>query len=241
MILIIIPYAGPKRLTDMTAKCIASLMPTLTNIEAKVVVVANAPERRLTEEELLGAEELFQPTNKGFGPGVNAAIDHYEFFDEFNDVLVLNNDLVFEQESWLANMLDARAEDIGAGFKHYVYAPATSCTATLQAVQAGPEDKPPLRLPQVSAYCWLVPFGMCRHLDAKFDVPLFPTEFPNYGSDDGSAAMIRKCFGQTPFRLVRRSWVRHLKAQTANALHEKAGTKELLTRLKKWKRANGLT
>jgi hypothetical protein len=225
----------------MTAKCIASLMPTLHNIHAKVVTVANAPERRLTEDELLGAEELFQPTNTGFGPGVNAAIKHYEFFDEFKDVLVLNNDLVFEQESWLANMLDARAKDIGEGFKHYAYAPATSCTATLQAVQDGPEDKPPLRLPQVSAYCWLITYGMCRHLDAKFDTVLFPPEFPNYGSDDGAAAMLRKCFGATPFQLVRRSWVRHLKAQTANALHEKAGTKELLTRLKKWKRSNGMS
>ena len=241
MILCIIPYAGPKRLTDMTAKCIASLMPTLHNIPAKVVTVANAPERRLTEDELQGAEELFQPTNTGFGPGVNAAIKHYEFFNEFKDVLVLNNDLVFEQESWLANMLDARAKDIGEGFKHYAYAPSTSCTATFQAVQDGPEDKPPLRLPQISAYCWLITYGMCRHLDAKFDTMLFPPEFPNYGSDDGAAAMLRKCFGATPFQLVRRSWVRHLKAQTANALHEKAGTKELLIALKKWKRANGLT
>lgn len=241
MILVVIPYAGPKRLTDMTAKCLASLMPTLANIQAQVVCVANAPERRLTEEELLGAEDLFIPTNKGFGPGVNEAIKQYEFFDKFEDVLVLNNDLLFEQEAWLRNLLDARSQDIQAGFNHYVYAPATTITATLQACQDGPVDKDPLRLPQVSAYAWLIRYGQCRHIDAKFDTMLFPEDFPNYGSDDAAAACIRKCWGPTPFMLVRRSWVRHLKAQTANALHEKAGTKDLLNRLKKWKRANGLT
>lgn len=241
MMLIVIPYAGPKRLTDMTVNCLKSLRPTLDNISAKIVLVANAPERLLNADELEGDEQLVLSENKGFGPGINEAILKYEFFDKFTDVLVLNNDLLFEQEAWLRNLLDARSADIAAGFKHYVYAPATTITATVQACQDGPEDKPPLRLPQISAYCWLIQYGQCRHLDAKFDVPLFPNDFPNYGSDDAAAAMIRKCWGGTPFQLVRRSWVRHLKAQTANALHEKAGTKELLTRLKKWKRANGLT
>lgn len=241
MILIVIPYAGPKRLTDMTAACLTSLRKTLDNISCKIVVVANNPERLLTEDELQGDEQLIVSDNIGFGPGINKAITHYEFFDKFEDVLVLNNDLLFEQEDWLIQLLDARARDIQAGFNHYVYAPATTITATVQACQDRPEDKPPLRLPQVSAYAWLIRFSQCRHLDAKFDMPLFPVEFPNYGSDDAAAACIRKCWGATPFMLVRRSWVRHLKAQTANALQVKAGTKELLTKLKKWKRANGLS
>src|SRR5690242_5338936 len=108
MILVVIPYAGPKRLSDMTADCLRSLRPTLENIKAKIVVVANNPERLLTRDELADAEQLVSAKNLGFGPGVNHAIRHYEFFDEFNDVLVLNNDLLFEQNDWLHRILEAR-------------------------------------------------------------------------------------------------------------------------------------
>ena len=240
MILAITPYAGPKRLTDMTAACLKSLRPTCQNLQIQVVAVANNPERLLTEEELGGAEQLVLEKNVGFGPAVNHAIRHYEFFDKFKDILVFNNDLIFEQEDWLYKLLQARANDIQAGFPHFVYSPTTTITATIPAVAEGPVDRPPLRVHQVSAYCWFLTFGLARCLDAKFDCMLFPEDFPNYGSDDAAAACIRKCYGGTPFMIVRRSWVRHLKAQTANALHEKAGTKELLTRLKKWLRANNL-
>ena len=239
MIIAVIPYTGSEKLVQMTARCIASLLPTIDGHDVKVVAVANKPERLLTKDELQGCEQISLLSNVGFGPAINAALQHYEFFGNINDVLVLNNDLVFDVNDWLHELLIERHECV-VNKERYVFAPMTDVTATKEAVSSGPVDKPAIRLPEISAYCWLVPFSFCQSIEVRFGFRLFNPMFPNYGSDDATAAILRKVYGGTPFKLVRRSWVRHLKAQTANELGVKAGTKELLSQLKRWKSKNEL-
>jgi hypothetical protein len=74
----------------------------------------------------------------------------------------------------------------------------------------------------------------------KFGFEIFSPDFTNYGSDDITGAVLRKLLGPKPFKIVPRSFVRHRKAQTANELGVKAGTPELLQRIRNWKSARRL-
>jgi len=239
LILAVIPYTGSEKLVQMTARCIESLLPTIeeADVDVKVVAVANKPDRLLTPEELQGAEQMSIPSNVGFGPAVNKTLEYYEFFGNITDALVLNNDLVFEQKDWLLKLL-AEKNKCSLYKERYVFAPMTDVTATQEAVSPRAIDEPAIRLPEISAYCWLVPFSFCQSVEVRFGFRLFNPLFPNYGSDDCTASILRKVYGRTPFKLVRRSWVKHLKAQTANELGVKAGTKELLSQLRSWKSKN---
>lgn len=234
-ILAITPFAGSEKLTVMTANMLAQLMRTLPTDEMfKVVALANKPDRILRGSELPdGVQQMTLPANIGFGRGIDHVIEANAHDRDITDVLVLNNDLEFPQHDWLQQLLFARETN-------YVLAPMTNCTATDAALSDGPQDKAAMRVHQVSAYCWCVPMKVCRFIKPRFGCWLFPPQFTNYGSDDASAAILRKCFGTTPFKIVRRSWVRHLKAQTAKELGVKQGTKELLTELKTWKSAHKL-
>lgn len=234
-ILAVVPYTGSERLVEMTARMLESLQHTTTGLPITVATVANAPSRRLTKDELRGAIELPLMTNVGFGPGINAALPAWE-----HDVLCLNNDLTFTQQTWLRLILDERALDVRDNL-HFVYSPRTDRTATREACKDGPSNKPAQRVGQVSAFCWFVPAEVRARLRERSGCQLFPPQFPNAGSDDAAAAWIRKLFGKTPFSIVHRAFVHHEKAQTSNELGVKYGDPKVLKELTKWKRANGLT
>jgi hypothetical protein len=249
-ILAITPFTGSEKLVSMTEDCIEGLMQSEVppGVHVRVVAVNNAAARSIDTKKLDGlvhqyscasawdpVEQLNDIQNYGFGVGVNRGIDlamHGERWD-FDHVLVFNNDLQFPQRDWLVKLL----EEVQAP---YVLSPRTDITATPEARQPHQEDIPVQRLAQVSAFCWLVPTRVIHAIDTRWGFPLFSPEFSNYGSDDATAAILRHIYGGTPFKVVHRSWVRHLKAQTANELHVKAGTPELLKQLQHWKRAHKL-
>lgn len=243
----IIPYTGSEKLVAMTEDCIRSLMTCLMpkDLSVHVVAVNNAASRKINHDNLPSCVEscnfaeiidLNLDQNYGFGVGVNKALDYLRYGEsmKFDAFLILNNDLEFEDPQWLVKLLED-FED------RYVASPRTDVTATVEACHPGPADKPPQRLREVSAFCWLVPWRMQAAIESRFGFPLFVPQFSNYGSDDAAAAVLRKIYGETPFKVVHRSWVRHLKAQTANELGVRAGTIELLKELKTWKSKNKLS
>lgn len=237
-IIAITPFAGSEKLVAMTESCIEELLRCQLpdGASLRVVAVNNGASRGLGK---IGdhpmVDELKDHKNYGFGVGVNRGIDLALFAEQWpcDQVLVFNNDLQFPNRDWLEILL---REVEG----RYVLSPRTDVTATKEACHDGPADKPAQRVREVSAFCWLVPRLVIAAIESRWSFPLFCPQFTNYGSDDATAAILRGIYGDTPFKVVHRSWVRHLKAQTANEFGEKAGTKELLTDLKKWKQGNRL-
>ena len=249
-IIAITPFTGDENLVAMTERCIKqfiqSEMPV--GVHVRIIAVNNKASRSLNLEELNKIaqdtspafekiEELPGDENYGFGVGVNRGIDYALISERYpcDQLLIFNNDLEFDwQKEWLLQLL---REVEGA----YVLSPRTDITATVEACHIKPDDKPSQRVQEVSAFCWLVPRRVVQAIDVRWGFPLFCPQFTNYGSDDATAAILRKLYGDTPFKVVHRAWVRHLKARTANQLHIKAGTSELLKELRTWKKANKLT
>lgn len=245
-ILVVTPYAGSEKLVAMTERMLEDLRGIISSalaglgarIDFAVVAVNNAAVRPV--KTMLTWHGHFDK-NEGFGVAVNLAIKR-EIFDmekhmkekrHYTHVLVLNNDLEFTDVFWLLELLKERDDKL-------VCSPCTDITATKAAVAEGPRELGPVLCDQVSAFCWLVPIGTIEQLRKKFGVELFHPDFTNYGSDDIAGAMLRKLLGPKPFKVVRRSFVKHKKAQTANELGIKPGTPELLLRIRNFKRARRL-
>jgi hypothetical protein len=236
-IVAITPFTGSEKLVAMTESCIEELRACALppGVEMRIVAVNNAASRGLSKDVLQNVDELTDVKNYGFGVGVNRGIDYALIGERWHvdHFLIFNNDLRFPDKNWLVELLKEVETP-------YVLSPRTDITATKEACHPGPADLIPTRSPLVSAFCWLVPHRIVQMMDMRWKYPLFCPQFSNYGSDDATAAILRFTYGGTPFKIVHRSFVQHLKAQTANELGEKAGTKQLLTDLKQWMRANKL-
>lgn len=250
-ILAVTAYTGSERLVKMTENMLSVFLPRALQFDIRVVAINNAASRPIRSG--LVQWHGHSDTNEGFGNAINAAIKG-EIIDppnmkivnhdgtvkpmglksDYTHVLVLNNDLQFPDPDWLPHLLLEREGDL-------VLSPATDITATVQARQDAALDLPPIRCAQVSAFCWLVPVTTIMKLRKKFGVNLFHPDFTNYGSDDIAAAMLRSIISKLPFKIVPRSFVKHLKAQTAKELGVKQGTPELLRRIANFKRARKLT
>jgi hypothetical protein len=146
----------------------------------------------------------------------------------------LNNDLQFPDHKWLLHLLNEVEGNL-------VLSPTTDITASPDARAEGPVEEAPIRSSQVSAFCWLVPVATIKKIRKKFGFPLFHPDFSNYGSDDVSGGILRSLVSRKPFKVVPRSFVRHLKAQTANELGVKPGQPEVLQRIRNFFRAHRLT
>lgn len=182
-----------------------------------------------------GAERLIRkgvytsvPDNVGFAYGMNLAIEQgiKEYDDHFGKpdyILCLNNDLSFPEGSWLKE-LKAEAHPTR------VCVPAANRSAI--RIQGGPVNGNPLDMSEMSAYAWLVPFGMCEWLKKEHGFWLFDEDFaPAYGEDNWTAFLIAKKFGANRFRYVRRSFVHHYRARTSRQVkHDRRRTNAVLVR-----------
>ena len=252
-ILAVTPYTGSEKLVKMTERMLKTFgeITFSTNEQIRIVAVNNAASRPIKIG--LCQWHCHMDSNVGFGNAINFAIlreiiepPKLKIVDnegkskpfvqrmDITHVLVLNNDLEFPDPNWLSVLLAQRDGDL-------VLSPCTDITATAEARAEGARDLDPIRHAQVSAFCWLVPVSTIMKLRRKFGVSLFHPNWSNYGSDDVTAAMLRSIISKKPFKIVPRSFVRHLKAQTANELGVKAGTPELLRSIANFKRSHRLT
>lgn len=87
---------------DLTERCLATLLATdLKNVEVLVVDNGSTDETPERLAEIRGIRVLRLPKNLGFVRGNNAGI---EAADPDSDIVLLNNDLVFTQNDWLARL-----------------------------------------------------------------------------------------------------------------------------------------
>lgn len=257
-ILAITPYTGSEKLVKMTEAMLASFHAIVScglaglgeQVDFDVVAVNNAASRPQRHPVTW---HCHLEENVGFGNAINRVIDrevlqpprlktvHIQSGKttatpqpmKITHVLLLNNDLQFPDTNWLRELLAAREGNL-------ILSPCTDITATKEAIATEARPLDPIRHREVSAFCWLVPVPVILALRKKFGFNLFHQDFSNYGSDDVTAACVRSIVGSKPFKIVPRSFVKHLKAQTANELGVKAGTPELLRRIANFKRARRL-
>jgi len=218
-------FTGDDDLCDMTEAMLSDLWRTSEGPvdELKVSIVAQGAAR---ETGYLCDIVTVVSRNIGFAFGMNQAIEAGHTWEP-DYVLVLNNDLLFPDYGWFAELMNEARSDC-------VSSPATDVTA--RHPQEWPTDEAPRMVQQLSAYAWLVPFAWCQDLKERYGYWLFDEEFaPAYGEDDWAAFVLSKLHGPKVFQLVHRSWVKHLKARTsATVTCDRRKTSKLLAdRLRK--------
>ncbi len=199
-------YTGGLELCDMTQRMVNGFKGT-TGVE--IAVVGQGCAKPVSDCHYIETE-----TNEGFAAGINRAIEAHiaRRLVEPKFVVVLNNDLEFPDPAWIGELL---SETDG---KH-ICTPVTDNTGIKVAEAAGP-GRGTILAPMVGAFCWLVPFKHCRMLLERYGFWMFDTDFGfGYGEDDYTAAILRKELDmQTPFKVVKSSWVKHLRSVTARTV-----------------------
>lgn len=198
---------GDSKLAKMTGDAIGGLKSSVPRgVELTTsVVLQNCPHELWEHVDYL----TFHPKNEGFAFGMNLAIEAAKQKPDF--VLCFNNDLEFPRKDWLKHLVD-----IAEARQDRIIVPATDRTALHK--QAGPSSQPSFDTQEASAYCWLVPWAWCEHLKRKQGWWLFDPDFFAYGEDNWTAFLLSKTFGRDIFRMVPRSFVRHLRHQTSSSV-----------------------
>ena len=212
-------YTGNRELCDMTAVMLAALKKTVKTAELRISVTGQGAVRSMGP--LLTDVEVWYPRNVSFAFGMNQAIEAgLDFKPDY--VLCLNNDLEFPQASWFTELAKVAKS-------YRVVCPATDKTALY--AQKGPISMGSMPVEEMSAYCWMVPFNVCEELFKKHGFWLFCEEFkPAYGEDNWTAYLIAKILiSSKPFRVVRRSFVKHLRKKTSSVVpHDRSKTSKIL-------------
>ncbi|HET6494079.1 MAG TPA: hypothetical protein VFH61_01795 [Thermoleophilia bacterium] len=207
-ILAVTCYTGPEKLVKMTESCVQGLVDSPTD-QHEVDLCVSAYGQGAERMAFGASVSTNQEENKGFAHGMNAAIDmglRAMIAGPPDYVLCFNNDLRFPRLYWLAKLLDAAVPN-------RVCVPATNRAAI--RIQKGPINGVPIDVPEMSAYCWLVPFKWCQWLKEHMGWWLFDPAFYAYGEDNWTAFMLSKQYGRNVFRYVRRSFVDHCHGRTS--------------------------
>jgi hypothetical protein len=210
-------YTGSRELCDMTANMLTELKKTVKNTELKISVTAQGAARPpLPHLDY----QTIHPENVSFAFGMNRAIAQgLDFKPDY--VLCLNNDLEFPQANWFTELARVARS-------YRVVCPATDKTALY--AQKGPISMGSMPVEEMSAYCWMVPFEVCEILHERYGFWLFCEDFkPAYGEDNWTAYLIAKILGHRPFRVVRKSFVKHLRRKTSSVVpHDRSKTSKIL-------------
>jgi len=203
----------------MTEKCVASLRECEpVGIPMQVSSVSQGAARQIGGDPL----HTNHAKNVGFAFGMNFAIDHgTSYFGEPDYVLCFNNDLEFPEAAWLEEL-------VKEAHPTRICVPTTDRTS-LHA-KPGPIASPPAKVQEMGAYCWLIPFAWCKWLKETYGFWLFSEEFaPAYGEDNLTSFLLSKKHGPKIFRLVFRSWVKHLRGKTSSVVkHDRRKSSRLL-------------
>ena len=210
-------WCGDQSYADMTAKMLTDLVASLeaTEIEEWIVGVLS---QGTTLDAVLALPAapghwalVSEGKNKGFAFGMNKALNKgLSELREPDVVLCLNNDIEMPHVDWLKELLSELQTDC-------VLCPKTNYTSVNEQRAAGPEDKSPIFHGVTPGLCWLMPWGIVKAVQEHLgDRKLFPEDLGGraWGEDNYTAGVIRTKVNPVPFKIVPRSWIRHLGAKT---------------------------
>lgn len=167
----------------------------------------------------------YGPINRGFAFGMNQALDsallacspyNYGGPPPPEAVLCLNNDLEFPDPLWFRKLIEEPLDK--------VLVPTTNFTACNEQRAEGPVDADPIDLPSTPAVCWLLPWAACEVLFKHSGGygKLFREDIGMAWGEDGFAsAALQRDFDPNPYRIVPRSFVRHLGERTSSQIPAK--------------------
>lgn len=216
-------YAGGKEYLGMTQKMLSDLRDSLGAANAnhlldrwQISVLAQGirgcewPEITKAKNSLITFEEV--PKNLGYAFGMNMAfVNGVADFPDYDAVLCLNNDIEMPNKGWLGELLSEYVED-------RILCPKTNYTSVNEQRATRPENKDPFDHGVTPAVCWLMPRpvveAILKHLKGK----LFPEDLGGraWGEDNYTAGVVRTKVNRRPFKIVPRSWIKHLGARTSS-------------------------
>lgn len=220
---IITLYAGSDRLVKMTEEMLEGLLDSLhiPDLKVQIVAVNNGAARRIKTKDV---NHVSYGGNMGCARGYNGG---YQKLSPCDYVLTINNDIRMPYRDWLARLL-------GEASGKWVACPGTNRTATKESLAKGPVEKKATSIYSVSAYCWLIPWAWTQMLLKTYRFPLFDPAFTvAYGEDNWTALLFQRHYGPEPFRIIHRSWVDHIRAQTAKELTAEVDRKRSSALLRK--------
>ena len=212
-------YAGGKEYLGMTQKMLSDLSDSLGAANAnqlldrwQISVLAQGI-RGCKWPEITNYttfEEVAK--NVGYAFGMNRAFKNgVADLPDYDAVLCLNNDIEMPNKGWLAELLFEYVED-------RILCPKTNYTSVNEQRATKPEDKPPLDHGVTPAVCWLMPRPVVAAITGHLKGKLFPEDLGGraWGEDNYTSGVVRTKVNRRPFRIVPRSWIKHLGAKTSS-------------------------
>jgi hypothetical protein len=215
-------WCGDQSYATMTSKMLHDLVASLgiTELEDwRIAMVAQGTTPNATVILPPNTRDRFSLVqrghNDGFAVGMNKALEAgLRKMQKPDVVLCLNNDMEMPHTTWLKELLVELQADA-------VLCPKTNYTSVNEQRAAGPEDKPAHFHGVTPGLCWLMPFGVVQAVQEHLgDGKLFPDDLGGraWGEDNYTAGVIRTKIRPAPFKIVPRSWIRHLGAKTSSKI-----------------------
>jgi len=219
-LLVITCWCGDMAYAKMTSKMLADLVASLKDTdldEWRISLVAQGTTFDAIVTLPAGTRERFTLTqlgkNGGFAVGMNEALKAgLREMREPDAVLCLNNDIEMPDPSWLQELVN-ELEDKA------VLCPKTNYTSVNEQRASAPQDKDPIFHGVTPGLCWLMPWPVVVEVRTHpgMDGKLFPDDLGGraWGEDNYTAGVIRTKVNPIPFKIVARSWLKHLGAKTS--------------------------
>lgn len=210
-------WCGDQFYADMTAKMLTGLVASLyvadlDDWKIGVLSQGTTPDAVLTFPKAKGRWALVsEAKNKGFAFGMNGALLKGLAECRPDVVLCLNNDIEMPYVNWLKELLAELQDDA-------VLCPMTNYTSTTEQRAKCPQDRDAFFHGVTPGLCWLMPWPVVKaiqeHLGGR---KLFPEDLGGraWGEDNYTAGVVRTKVNRRPFKIVPRSWIRHLGAKTS--------------------------
>lgn len=214
-ILAITCWTGGREMAEMTYRMLSGLREALPEASSSFRIHAHGQgtEERLPDDPGGKIRCTYSPKNVGFAFGMNAALGHQLIHYTPDAVLCINNDIEFPDADWLKNLVrhGYLEEHVSVPLTTY-----TSCDAQRAEIA---RDEDSFSVSSTPAVCWLIPWSACQVLfkySGGFGKLFLEDIGRAWGEDGFAAAVLQKHFNPKPFKIVPRSFVKHLGCRTSS-------------------------
>lgn len=159
-------------------------------------------------------EERSAIRNHGFAVGMNRALAAGLEYFKPDFVLCINNDVEMPDIGWLEELFKEAQDDC-------VMCPTSNYTSVHEQRRQAKEDVEAFCHGVTPALCWLLPIAIVNAIQGHLGKgKLFPEDLGGraWGEDNYTSGVIRTLINPVPFKIVPRSWIKHLGAKTSSVI-----------------------
>jgi hypothetical protein len=218
-LLVITCWCGGQEYADMTAKMLADLQASIPEgvdwrlglfsqgVPDGVTLLLPEGMSKITEQQ--SAER-----NHGFAVGMNRALAAGLEYFKPDYVLCINNDVEMPDIEWLDILLNEWESG-------HILCPTSNYTSVHEQRRQAKEDSDPIYHGVTPALCWLLPIAIVNAIQGHLGKgKLFPEDLGGraWGEDNYTSGVVRTLVNPVPFKIVPRSWIKHLGAKTSSVI-----------------------